>query len=113
MTGMKHSRSGIRRAVIRHLALSVLVVSGLSLGIASVAGATTAPTNVVTNNSPTSLGGSIIFTATVTGTGSVTPTGPVAFNVSGTAGVVACSTSTPLLSGSGNVATATCTITAS
>jgi hypothetical protein len=113
MSSKKYSRIGIRRAVIRNLALGVLVASGLSFGVANVAGATTAPTNVVTNNSPTSLGGSIIFTATVTGTGGVTPTGVVTFTVNGTAGVTACSTSSTTLAGSGNVATATCTITAS
>jgi large repetitive protein len=113
MSSNQHSRIGIRRAVIRHLALGVLVASGLTIGLASVAGATTVPTNVVSNNSPTSLGGSIVFTATVTGTGSVTPTGTVTFSVSGTAGVSACSTSSAALSGSVNTATATCTITAS
>ena len=113
MSSKQHLRIGIRRAVIRHLALGVLVASGLTIGLAGVAGATTTPTNVVTDNSPTSLGGSIVFTATVTGTGGNTPTGTVTFIVAGTAGVSACTTSSPVLSGSVNTAMATCTITAS
>ena len=67
------------------------------------------PTNVVTNSSPTTMGSSITFTATLTG-GGPTPTGTVTWSVSGTAGVSSCSSSTTNLSGGG---TATCTVTAS
>jgi Bacterial Ig-like domain (group 3) len=65
------------------------------------------PTNVVTNSTPTTLGSSITFTATVGGAG-VTPTGTVTWAVGGTAGKNACTSSTTTLSGG----TATCTITA-
>ena len=75
----------------------------------SVAGVT--PTNVVTNSTPTTLGRSVTFTAAVTGPSTAaTPTGTVAWMVSGTAGITACTTSATTLSGSG---TATCTITVS
>ena len=67
------------------------------------------PTNVVTNGATPSVGGSVTFTATVSGGGSPTPTGTVSWTVSGTAGIVACTSSTTTLSGGG---TATCTITA-
>ncbi len=70
------------------------------------------PTIAVTN-SPTSptLGQSVIFTATVTGpSGGATPSGAVTWNLTGQA--TSCASTTPL-SGSSNVATATCTITAS
>ena len=72
------------------------------------------PTNVVTNSpaSPT-LGQSVTFTATVTGpTGGVTPSGTMAWSVSGTAGITSCSTTTGPTGGS-NVATYTCVLTAS
>ena len=46
------------------------------------------PTNVVTNNGVTTVGDSIVFTATVTGpTNGATPSGTVVFTVTGTAGV--------------------------
>ncbi len=66
------------------------------------------PTNVVTNSTPTTLGSSVTFTATVAGAG-VTPTGTVTWTVSGSAGITACTSSTTALSS----ATATCAITAS
>jgi hypothetical protein len=74
--------------------------------------ATVSPTNVVSKSTPTTLGSSVTFTATVTGpSGGPTPSGPVTWSVSGTAGASACTSSTTTLSGSGNTATATCTIT--
>jgi hypothetical protein len=113
MSSDRNSRVGIRRTLIRYLALGVLVASGLTFGVATVAGALTAPaSNVVTDNSPIALGGSIVFTATVTGTGGVSPTGTVVFTVSGSAGATVCTTSSATLAGSGGTATATCTITA-
>ncbi len=73
-----------------------------------------APANVVTNGATPALGGSVTFTATVSGpTGGATPTGAVNWSVSGTASITTCTSSTTTLSGSGNTATATCTITAS
>jgi hypothetical protein len=62
------------------------------------------PTNKVTNTSPATLGGTLKFTATVSGPG-VTPTGPVTWKVSGT--VTSCTTSTTSLVSD----LATCTIT--
>jgi hypothetical protein len=64
------------------------------------------PTNKVTNSSPTSLGATLKFTATVSGAGA-TPTGTVTWKVTGNAGVTSCTTSTTTLAGG----TATCTIT--
>jgi hypothetical protein len=75
----------------------------------SVAKAT--PSIAVTHNpaSP-SIGQNVTFTATVTGpSGGSTPSGAVTWTLTGAA--TSCSSTTPL-SGSGNVATATCTITA-
>ena len=69
----------------------------------------TAPTNKVTNSSPTTVGKTVTFTATVAGAG-VTPTGSVIWKVSGTAGATSCNSSTTTLSSGG---TATCTITIS
>jgi hypothetical protein len=72
-----------------------------------------APTNVVTNGAAPSLGGSVTFTATMTGpTGGPTPTGTPNWTITGSSGAGACTSSTAL-AGSGNTATATCTITAS
>jgi hypothetical protein len=71
------------------------------------------PTNVVTDNGAATVGGSIVFTTTVTGpTSGATPSGTVVFTVTGTAGVTACTTTSATLAGSANVATATCSITA-
>ena len=113
MSSDRNLRVGIRRTLIRYLALGVMVASGLTFGVATVAGALTTPTsNIVADNSPIALGGSIVFTATVTGTGGVSPTGTVVFTVTGGAGVTACTSSTATLAGSGGTATATCTITA-
>ena len=57
------------------------------------------PTNVVSNNGVTALGGSVVFTATVTGpTNGATPSGTVVFTVTGSAGVTACTSSSALLS---------------
>jgi len=113
MSSDRNLRVGIRRTLIRYLALGVMVASGLTFGVATVAGALTTPTsNIVADNSPIALGGSIVFTATVTGTGGVSPTGTVVFTVTGGAGVTACTSSTETLAGSGGTATATCTITA-
>jgi hypothetical protein len=79
----------------------------------SVSVAKATPTNAVSNNGVTALGGSIVFTATVTGpTNGATPTGTVAFTVNGSAGASACTTQSATLTGSTNVATATCTVTA-
>lgn len=64
------------------------------------------PSNKVTNSSPTTLGSTIKFTATVSGSGA-TPTGTVTWNVSTPAGVSACTTTATLSSG-----VATCSITA-
>jgi hypothetical protein len=68
-----------------------------------------APIDKVTNSSPTTIGKTVTFTATVSGSG-VTPTGSVVWKVSGTAGASSCSASTTNLSNNG---TATCTITIS
>jgi hypothetical protein len=65
-----------------------------------------APTNGVTNTSPTTLGGNVIFTATVSGAG-VTPTGTVTWKVSTPSSVTTCA-STATLSGGA----ATCSISA-
>ena len=65
-------------------------------------------TNVVSNSSPTTLGSSITFTATLCGGGAL-PTGTVAWTVSGSGGATACATSTTSLV----AGIATCTITAS
>ena len=68
------------------------------------------PANVVTNSTPTTLGSSVTFTATLAGpSGGTTPTGTVSWTVSGTAGITACTSSTTTLS----AGVATCTITAS
>ncbi|MGC1239406.1 MAG: Ig-like domain-containing protein [Acidimicrobiales bacterium] len=113
MSSDRNLRVGVRRTLIRYLALGAMVASGLTFGVATVAGALTTPTsNIVSDNSPTTLGGSIVFTATVTGTGGVSPTGTVVFTVTGGAGVTACTSSNTTLAGSGGTATATCTITA-
>ncbi|MCU1363402.1 MAG: Ig-like domain repeat protein [Acidimicrobiaceae bacterium] len=69
----------------------------------------TAPTNKVTNSSPTTIGKTVTFTATVAGLG-VTPTGSIVWKVSGTAGATSCNSSTTNLSSGG---TANCSITIS
>ncbi len=79
-------------------------------GYGSVTVSTATPTNVVTNSTPTTLGSNVIFTATVTGSGGVTPTGTVTWMVSGSAGIASCTSSTTTLNSSGN---ATCSITLS
>lgn len=63
-------------------------------------------TNKVTNSTPTTLGSTIKFSATVSGPG-VTPTGTVTWNVSTPSGVTACASTATLSSG-----VATCSITA-
>jgi Bacterial Ig-like domain (group 3) len=63
--------------------------------------------NHVTGSSPTILGGTLTFTATVTGAG-VAPTGTVTWNLSTPSGVSACPSTATLVNG-----VATCTITAS
>ena len=64
---------------------------------------------VIASGSPT-LGGTITFTATVTGaTGSATPTGTLNWSISGTGGSTSCISSTGPTA-SGNVATYSCTI---
>ena len=65
------------------------------------------PTNVVTNGAAPALGGTVKFTATVTGVSGITPTGSVTWKVSGSAGATSCNSTTVLASG-----VATCTITA-
>jgi hypothetical protein len=69
------------------------------------------PTNVVTDSvtkAPATLGGSVTFTATVSGpVGLVTPTGSVSWSIRGTAGATACTTSATTLVAGG----ATCTVT--
>jgi type II secretory pathway pseudopilin PulG len=79
-------------------------------GYGSVTVPTATPTNVVTNSTPTTLGSNVTFTATVTGSAGITPTGTVTWTVSGSAGITSCTSSTTTLSGSG---TATCSITVS
>jgi hypothetical protein len=72
------------------------------------------PTNVVTNSTPATFASSVVFTATVSGpSGGPTPSGTVTWTVNGTAGVTACTSSVTALGGSGNSATASCTITVS
>ena len=89
------------------------------VGIAGVTGtfnsssftiAKVTPANVVSNSTPTTLGSSVTFTATLSGpTGGTTPTGTVSWTVSGTAGITACTSSTTTLS----AGVATCSITVS
>jgi hypothetical protein len=80
-------------------------VSSSSFTVAKVT-----PSDVVTNSTPTTLGSSVIFTATLSGpSGGTTPTGSVSWSVSGTAGLTTCTSSTTTLS----AGSATCTITAS
>jgi hypothetical protein len=72
------------------------------------------PSDVVTDSNsvvPPTLGGSVTFTATVTGPAQVaTPTGAVSWSVSGPADGAACTTSTTVLTNSGS---ATCTVSTS
>jgi hypothetical protein len=69
------------------------------------------PTNVVTNSTPTTFASSVVFTATVSGpSGGPVPSGTVTWTVNGTAGAITCTSSVTALGGSGNTATASCTI---
>jgi len=69
------------------------------------------PTNVVTNSTPTTLGSSVTFTATVTApSGDPTPSGTLTWTLTGP--VTTCASTTGP-TGSSNVATYTCVITAS
>jgi len=79
--------------------------AGSSTDTVAVAKAT--PTNVVTNSAPPALGGTVTFTATITGVAGITPTGTVTWHVSGSAGATSCGTTTALSSG-----VATCKVTA-
>jgi hypothetical protein len=75
----------------------------------SITVAAFAPTNVVTNSSPTTLGSTVTYTDTVTGpTNGPTPTGTIAWTLSGPNSPTC---SSVLLAGSGHTATATCVIT--
>jgi hypothetical protein len=65
------------------------------------------PTNRVTNSSPTTFGGPLTFTATLSGPGA-TPTGAVTWKVTAPSGVSSCASTATLSNGA-----ATCTITAS
>jgi Tfp pilus assembly protein PilV len=78
-------------------------------GYGSVTVPKATPTNVVTNT-PKTVSGTVTFTATLTGSAGVTPTGTVTWMVSGSAGTTSCTSSTTTLNASGN---ATCTITLS
>jgi hypothetical protein len=82
--------------------------SGADSGTDTVTVAKATPTDLVTNSTPTTLGSSVTFTATMAGpTGATTPTGTVTWSVTGTADITSCTSSTTTLSGG----TATCTIT--
>jgi surface protein len=71
------------------------------------------PTVAVSGNNGVTLGGNVIFTATVTGpSGGVTPTGVPTWTIGGVTGITSC-TSTTLPTGGSNIATYTCTVIAS
>ncbi len=102
------TNSGIQLVTI--VATAVNGVSD-SLNFVVVNPSFTSPTNVVTNSTPTTLGKSVTFTATVTApSGGSTPTGAVTWSVSGTGGATVCSASTTTLNAAGQ---ATCSITPS
>jgi hypothetical protein len=71
------------------------------------------PTDVITDSTaavPATLGGNVTFTAVISGpTGFITPTGSVAWFISGSAGTTECTTATTTLA----AGVATCSITAS
>ena len=78
-----------------------------SSGDDTVTVAQATPADAVTDSGPIALGGSVTFTATVSGpAGAAAPTGTVGWLVSGSAGATTCTGSTTTLSSG----TATCTI---
>src|SRR5207249_9663782 len=84
-----------------------VIVTGASASALTVnittAGGTATTTTLASAPNPSTVGGNVIFTATVTGT---SPTGSVNFK-DGVTSIAACSA--VVLSGSGNSRTATCT----
>jgi uncharacterized protein YjbI with pentapeptide repeats len=83
---------------------------GVDLGVYATTVTTATPTMSVTDNSPVvSAGQTLIFTATVTGTG-ITPTGTLTWTVTAPGGASVPCTATTGPIGSSNVATYTCSI---
>ena len=89
---------------------SIIFATGLSVSALGLVAVQTTPTVTVSGTSTT---GTVTFTATVTPPASTTPvpTGTLTWTVTGPDGkTVPCSTTTKLAAGSGNTATATCTV---
>jgi large repetitive protein len=104
--------SGSHTITAKYLGAPNFNASPPSPSITQVVSKTTPTIAVVASPAAPTLGQTVVFTATVTGpAGAATPAGTVTWAF-GTSPVTSCGSTTPL-SGSTNVATATCTIAAS